>query len=125
MTQANFVDLFHRAVAEWPETVNLAEIQNRSGDHHSIRGLWTLLEEIEDPHIGSKEEVVVRELHWSIYTVIHMLAKSMLELKPSSIRPEAVEHIFRRRLQTAVDLKDPRWSVEDFALAQAYLEHTN
>ncbi|WP_076999384.1 hypothetical protein [Variovorax sp. KK3] len=125
MTEANFAALFQSALAEWPETVNLAEIQRQSGDRYTIRGLGRLLEEIEYPHIGSKEEVVVREVHWSIYTMIHMLAKSMLELKPSTIRPEAVEHIFRRRLQTAVDFKDPRWRAEDFALAQAYLESTN
>ena len=122
MTPRNFASLFQSAVKEWPETVNLAEIQYQSGDRYTVRGLGRLLEEIEDPHIGSKEEVVLRELHWSIFTVIHSLAKNLLELRPSSVRAEAVEQIFRRRLRSAVASKDPRWSASDFALAQAYLQ---
>jgi len=121
MTPPDFAPLFEAAVKEWPETVDLAEIQYQSGDRYTVTGLGRLLEVIEDPHIGSKEEVVLRELHWSIFTVIHSLAKSLLEIRPSSVRAEAVEEVFKRRLRKAVDSKDPRWSVEDFSLAQAYL----
>lgn len=121
MTSPNFAYLFETAVKEWPETVDLAEIQHQSGDLYTVAGLGRLLEEIEDPHIGSKEEVVVRELHWSIFTVIHSLAKSLLKVSPSSVRSEAVEEVFKRRLRTAVASKDPRWSAEDFSLAQTYL----
>ena len=123
MTRANFSSLFQSAVKEWPEAVNLADIQYQSGDRYTVGGLGKLLEQVESPHIGSKDEVVLREMHWSIFTLIHLLAKDVQELKPSSIRAEAVQQIFIRRLQTAVASKDSRWSVEDFELAQAYLRN--
>jgi len=123
MTTHKFSALFEAAVREWPEIVDLTELQqHQSGNHYIVCGLDRLVEKIESPYIGSKEEVVLRELHWSIFIVIHGLAKSLLKLNLSSIRAEAVEKIFKQRLRAAIDAKDSRWSKEDYTLALSYLE---
>jgi hypothetical protein len=122
MQPRNFSSLFQSAIREWSETVNLAELQHQDGGRYSVLGLGRQLEEIEHRHIGSKEEIIWRELHWAIFTVIHSLAKSLLELKPSSVRVEVVQRIFKQRLQTAIAAKDSGWNAEDFSLAQVYLQ---
>ena len=122
MKPHDFSSLCKSALTEWPETVNLLEVQYLDGDRYSVLGLGRQLEEIEHRHIGSTDEVILRELHWAIYTVIHSLAKNLSELRPSAVRAEAVQRIFERRLQTAIASKDPAWNAGDFALAQAYLQ---
>lgn len=122
MQPNNFSSLFQVAIREWSETVNLAELQHQDGGRYSVVGLGKQLEEIEQRYIRSKEEVIWRELHWAIFTVIHSLARSLLELKPSSIRAEEVQRIFKQRLQKAIASKDSEWNADDFVLAQAYLQ---
>lgn len=122
MQPNNFSSLFQDAIKKWPKTVNFAELQHQDGDRYSVVGLGRQLEEIEQRYIGSKEEVIWCELHWAIFTVIHSLARSLIELKPSSIRAEEVQRIFKQRLQKAIATKDLGWNAEDFALAQEYLE---
>ena len=117
----SFESLFRSALKEWPETLDLAELNYQDGGRYSVLGLGRQLEKIEQGYIGNKEEVIWRELHWAIFTVIHSLAKNLLELKLSSVRVEAVQRIFEQRLQSAIAAKDPAWDAEDFALAQAYL----
>ncbi|MBA4291210.1 MAG: hypothetical protein C0439_19755 [Pseudomonas sp.] len=121
--QANkFSSLFQGAIREWSETVKLAELQHQDGGRYSVVGLGKQLEEIELRYIQSKEEVIWRELHWAIFTVIHSLAKSLLEIKPSSIRAEEVQRIFKQRLQKAIASNDSGWNADDFVLAQEYLQ---
>lgn len=117
-----FEIIFRGAIKEWPEEVDLSILQNQRKEGHEVSGLWKIVEEIENSHIGTKEEVIFRELHWSIYIFIHSIALNLLHLKTSNIRPEAVEKIFERRLQAAIDSRDSSWRTEDFSLANEYFQ---
>ena len=122
MELGNFETIFKKALGEWSETLNLAVIQHQDGGRYLVPGLGRQLEQIERGYIGSKEEIIWRELHWAIFTVIHSVAKSLSEIRVLSIRAEAVQCIFEQRLQTAMAAKDTAWDADDFALVQAYLD---
>ena len=121
MKRQNFSSLFQTAIGEWPEVLNLVELQHQDGERYSVLGLGKQLEEIEYRHIGSKEELIWRELHWAIFTIVHSLAKNLSELRLSNVREEVVQGIFRQRLQLAITSQDSSWNAEDFSLAEAYL----
>ena len=121
MEQENFQHIFVAALSKWPRNLSLAELRPGEGERYSVLGLVGQLEKIEDDHIGGENEIIWRELHWSIFSVIHSVAKNLLEINMSSIRAEAVKTVFERRLQKAISAKDPAWDAEDFVLAQSYL----
>ena len=122
MTPPKFASLYQRAISEWPDVVNLATLKRYSGDRYTVAGLPDVVERIENTLIGADDEVVVQELHWCINIIIHALAANLLEVKPSHLRPEAVETIFKKRLRKSVAMPDDlRWTAEDVALAQTYL----
>lgn len=121
MEQENFQHIFVAALSKWPQNLSLAELRSGEGERYSVLGLVGQLEKIEDDYIGGENEIIWRELHWSIFSVIHSVAKNLLEINTSSIRAEAVKTVFERRLQKAISAKDPAWDAEDFVLAQSYL----
>jgi hypothetical protein len=114
--------IINAALQEWPAMLNLSELKYQEGDRYSVPGLGHELEMIERKHMGHEDEVVQRELHWAIFTVIHSLAKTIRELKPSTIRADSVSQIFEQRLKSAIASHDPNWNANDFSLAQSYLQ---
>lgn len=122
MTTPKFASLYQRAISEWPDVVNLATLKRYSGDRYAVAGLPDVVERIENTLIGADDEVIVQELHWCINIIIHSLAANLLEVKPSHLRPEAVETLFKKRLRKSAAMPDDLgWTAEDVALAQTYL----
>lgn len=120
--QLDFDNLFKRALAAWPEVLDLSVLEYANPDlsSYSVRGLGRLSDEIEDKYIGTNTEIITRTLEDAIYIVIHDTAKTVLKLELSSIRPEAVRLVFEKRLKEAAAAKDLNWRPEDYALAEAY-----
>ena len=109
------------ALSKWPKNLNLVEIRFGKDERYSVLGLMDQLENIENSYIGEENEIIWRELHWSIFSVVHSVAKNLLEINMSHIRIELVKNVFERRLQKAIAVKDPAWDAEDFIVARAYL----
>ncbi|HVZ42322.1 MAG TPA: hypothetical protein VHA82_00820 [Ramlibacter sp.] len=124
MTQLKFDALFRAALKDWPEALDLTVIETADTElsRYSIRGLGRQAEDIERRYFGKKDEVIRRELHWALYTVIHAAARNITSLRVTAIRAETVRSTFERRLRTAADAKDGEWEAADFALVNRYFE---
>ena len=121
MEKEDFQQIFATAISKWPTNLSLADLRPGEGERYSVIGLVGQLEKIEADYIGGDNEIIWRELHWSIFSVIRSAAKNLLEINTSSIREEAVKTVFEHRLQKAIAVKDPAWDAKDFAFAQACL----
>ena len=120
--QLDFKSLYKQALTDWPEELDLSELQQAAPElsRYTVKGLGILSEEIEEQYIGTKTETIMRTLHYAMYEVIHTTAKTVLKVELSSIRPEAVCLIFEKRLKAAAAASDLNWGPEDYALVESY-----
>lgn len=118
----DFESLFKQALADWPNVLDLSVLQYAKFDfsQYAVKGLGSLAEEIENGYIGTEGEAVTRTLHYAIHDVIYSVAKTILKLDLSLIRPEVVRLTFENRLREAILVTDLNWRAEDYALAEAY-----
>ena len=121
-TQLSFDDLYKRALSDWPKALDLSELQHAELDlsRYTIKGLGGLSDDIEHKAIDTDLEVIFRELHMSIYSVIHSIAKFSREIKTSSIRPKAVQLVFEKCLKASSLRSDLNWNDEDYKLVESY-----
>lgn len=122
--QLDFNYLFKEALKDWPEELDLQVLQYTKPDlqRYTVKNLGQLSDEIESKYVGHKEEILWRDLQISIYSVIHAAAKNILSLNKSSIRAQAVQLVFERRLKEAVAAKAEEWRSEDYVLAEEYFK---
>ena len=121
-TQLDFTSLFTQALMDWPQELDLSELQHAAPDfsRYTVSGLGNLSAQIEEKYIDVDTEVIFRDLHISIYSVVLAAAKFVLEIKMSSIRPETVRLIFERRLKTAASAPNLNWRSKDYDLVKSY-----
>ena len=124
MIHLRFETLLRQALTDWPEFLDLSalEIADATLGRYSVKGLVQLAEKIDEKYIGDEWEVILRELHWSIFTIIHDVARSVTSLPLVAIRAEAVRLIFHDRLRRAVESKDAEWKEADYEIVRAYFE---
>lgn len=122
ITDLNFESLFNQALKNWPDAIDLSALQYAEPDlsNYAVKGLGVLIEDIENTYIGMDAEAITRTLHYALSDVIHAVAKLVLKLELTSIRPESVRLFFERRLMDAAAASDLNWKPEDYALAEAY-----
>lgn len=120
--QLEFKTLFEQALVDWPEKLDLSVLERAAPDfsRYAVKGLGRLCDDIKEKYIGTDSEVITRTLQGAIYSVIHATAKTALELKMSSIRPQAVRLLFENKLKETAAATDLNWRSEDYALAEAY-----
>lgn len=121
MKTINFAAMLESALLLWPKELDLSAISVHDNDRYSVTGLGILLEQIEQQYIGKLDEIIWRELHWSIYSIVHGLAKGLLRLKCSDIRAQAVLMVFKKRLTVAMADKEPIWSESDLIKIDQFL----
>jgi hypothetical protein len=118
----NFEELFRQALSEYPEELDLSELQKNALDfsRYTVKGLYSIFEQAEELYIGSDVEIIMRNLHSSIYEVVLAAAKNITKIKSSSIRREIVKLIFENRLRNTAAATDLIWRPEDYALIESY-----
>ncbi len=121
-SQLSFENLYKQALIDWPETLDLSELQYATPDfsRYTVKGLGVLSDDIEHRSIGTELEVIFRVLHTSIYSTVHSIAKFTTEIKVSSIRPRTIQLIVDERLKTSLSRSDLNWKKEDYKLVELY-----
>lgn len=123
----DFESLFRQALKDWPEALDLRVLEYTTPDlsRYTVKGLGNLSDEIEESYIGTDVEIIFRDLHISIYTVVREAAKYVLEINMSTIRAEAVRLVFERRIKYAVSATNLNWSQADYDLVESYFAHNS
>ncbi len=131
MTEAikNFDALIVEALAEWPQQISFGRIdidysparEERPGFY--VEGLGDIPDEIDEPHIGTEQEVIWRTLHHAIHIVVHAAARYIMHLDMSNLRLLEVKYYFEENLRYG--LQDPAglyWRESDIQLVYEYFE---
>ena len=79
---------------------------------------------ISEKYIGSPEEVIFRNLHQSIYAVLHAAAPNILTIKTSNIRDASVRSRFEKHLKMGMENSEIGYSREDILVCSKYF-HEN
>jgi len=107
-----FKNLFERALKDWPKEIVFGKLVCYETPRFIIEGLGELSDEIEHAYINCQHEVIMRDLHCSIYISLHDLAKFIWRIKLEDLRPETVQREFEARMKSS--LEDPqRWNWKD------------
>lgn len=120
--QLDFDDLYKLALTDWPNVIDLTELQQALPDisRYTVKGLGVLSDDIEEKYIGKENEIIWRELNSAIYEIIHATAKTVINVEKTSIRPEAVRLVFERQLKSSAQSTTLNWQPEDYALVKSY-----
>jgi len=117
----DFNFLFDKAVEDWPDVISLSlEWDHESESKYSVTGLYDLCESVSDKYMGMEDEILMSNLHSSIYESIHDFSKFYVKVSVSNIRKEYIRKLFNRRLIHAVNNKDCGWDESDCNLVEDY-----
>lgn len=118
----DFYLIYEEALNDWPSEVDLTEIEysDMSSSRYSVSGLGLLAEEIGENYIGTSKEVLMRNIHDSIFDVIHNVARFCNRLRLRDLRKETVKTIFEDRLKDALNMEDLGWEKVDKDLIRRY-----
>ena len=121
-----FENLLKIALKDWPVDIDLSEIQYSNNDPstYTINGLGIMSDLISEKYIGSPEEVIFRNLHQSIYAVLHAAAPNILTIKTSNIRDASVRSRFEKHLKMGMENSEIGYSREDILVCSKYF-HEN
>jgi hypothetical protein len=95
-----FDALFERAAAEWPDEVFIENIDLRDDKAtFTTPHLYDLSELISHRYLKHSEEVIMRNLHDSIYGLLHSAARYCVTVRPRELRRSELREKFERRLR--------------------------
>lgn len=80
---------------------------------------------ISEKYIGDREEVIFRNLHQSIYSVLHAMAPNVLIIKMIHIRRESIRNRFEMHLKTGMENSEVGYSEEDIILCMRYFRENS
>lgn len=115
-----FPILFERALRDWPQIIELSQLELPDTKHYSVLGLALQADNIADKYIGDPEEIILRNLHSAIFSSIHSAARYSVLIEIRYLRPSAVRANFHERLRKAVDISALNWTEADIALVHKY-----
>ncbi|WP_374380173.1 hypothetical protein [Dongia sp.] len=117
----NFTKLFQLALADWPEIVDLRllDYSKTAKRRYSVRGLGELEDNISTRYIGTKIEILMRNLHYVIFVTLHKLAPEIESLHLSDLREVTIKARFEEWLRKSLDVEG--WTADDVALVERYL----
>ncbi|MEG2468785.1 MAG: hypothetical protein RSB86_15465 [Comamonas sp.] len=121
-----FDNLLKIALKDWPVDIDLSEIHYSKNDpsKYTVKGLGIMSDLISEKYIGSPDEVIFRNLHQSIYAVLHAAAPNVWAIKISNIRHASVRNRFEKHLKIGVENSEIGYSREDILLCSKYF-HEN
>ncbi len=116
-----FKNLFARALKDWPEEIIFGILIRYDSPGYSVEGLYNFAEEIENIYINQNDEVIMANLHWRIFGVLHGLAEFALKVRMQDLRPERVQKIFEDDIRNILEESSrSNWTAEDVQLVQDY-----
>ena len=118
-----FNDLLSVAIKEWPDSIDLSNIIQNDTDSsvYAVVGLGRLADDIGDRYIGLTEEIIFRNLHLTIFSVLHDCGKYVKSVEIGNIRPEYLRKLFNQRLLSVIENKDLDYDEDDKTLVKNYL----
>jgi len=117
----DFDFLFDKAIEDWPDVLSLnLEWDHEGESKYYVTGLYDLCESVSDKYMGMEDEILMSNLHSSIYEFIHDSAKFYMQVSVSNIRKEYINKLFNRRLIHAVNNEDCGWDENDCNLVKDY-----
>ncbi|KFX60639.1 hypothetical protein [Paraburkholderia fungorum] len=117
-----FNDLLARALLEWPDEIDLSTLLHRDAEsgRYSVAGLYDTSDIREARYIGSDEEIVMRNLHNSIFGVLHDVAKYVTHTRLLYLRTEAVRLEFEGHLKACMEMPDLGYPPAAIELGRRY-----
>lgn len=115
-----FQYFFEKALKDWPEEVVFEKVIYYSEERYSIEGLYDFSDALGNSYIGHPEEMIMGNLHDSLYIVLHKLGEYTTRVFLKDIRPEIVQRKLEVRLKSALDDPELGWSAEAIQLIKDY-----
>lgn len=117
-----FEDLLDRALRDWPSEVDLSSLQRSSPEatRYIIEGLYDMTGTIEERYYGAGDEILLRNLHGGIYSVLHDAAAYVTRVRLTDLRPEAIRISFERLLRGCMEGPDPTFPPADIEVGKGY-----
>jgi hypothetical protein len=114
--------LLRRALLEWPEVADLSVLVRHDplSDRYSVKGLYDLSDAREAHYIGSTEEIIMRNLHNSIFGVLHEAALCVSRIRPADLREAAIRVRFEKHLKNCMEMPELRFLPADIELGKRY-----
>jgi hypothetical protein len=120
----NFDSLLAKACLDYPEEIDLNFLlqPGENANRYTIKGLGLVCDDIADRYIGTPDEIIFRNLHSAIYSVLHGVGAFVTGVKLSTLRPEAIRIRFEKHLRHAMNMPDLGYSLADIELAKKYFD---
>ncbi len=117
-----FDALLARALQDWPSEIDLSqlEIYDPQSARYAIKGLYEREEEIDKRYFGTAEEILMRNLHSGIYTVLHSIGAYVTNVRLADLRPDTIRVKFEKHLRDCMDGPDPTFPPEDIQVGEQY-----
>ena len=93
--EPEFEELFHAALAEWPDQIDVSEGVIHNEDGGRFDRLVSIKDAIEERLIFSQRLDLI-EINWAIFTVLHKASMAMNKINTKDIRREMVKFFFER-----------------------------
>jgi hypothetical protein len=87
-----------------------------------VKGLGKRGDNIAEKYIGDSEEVIMRNIHDAISSVLHGAARYSKRVKLADLRDATVKDKFDRSLKDALVMESLRWEAADKELIQRYFQ---
>jgi hypothetical protein len=117
-----FSDLLARALLEWPAEIELKSLRMYDYDasRYTVEGLAEISDEIEANHIGTVDEIIMRNLHYVIYGVIYAAAAYTTRIRVSELRPLEIQNGLERKMKRCMEDSRLGYTLKDIELAKRY-----
>lgn len=117
-----FEILLARALKDWPSEVDLSILEKSGSDEtrYTIKGLSDMENTIDERYYGAGDEILLRNLHSAIYTVLHKVAAHVTHVRLADLRLEAVRVSFEKFLRGCMEGPDPTFPPADIQVGEQY-----
>ncbi|WP_144241435.1 hypothetical protein [Janthinobacterium agaricidamnosum] len=117
-----FSVLFERALAFWPESIDLTKLRvdRARPDLYVVLGLGELSDSIAEEFGSQFDAVIMTSIHDAISSTIRSAALYCTEIKLTSLRSSTVRENLEKRLRRAETNKNLGWSDLDIELVKRY-----
>jgi hypothetical protein len=118
----SFPVLFSKAISDWPKSIDIHGLLSNDSrpDLYVVAGLSEKCEKITEYYIGRVDEILMRNLHEAISSTIRLAAQFSTHISLDSLRCEAVQVNFEKRLKRAISDSDLGWNSDDVLLANEF-----
>ncbi|WP_153138729.1 hypothetical protein [Paraburkholderia agricolaris] len=117
-----FGDLFARALLEWPVEIDLGRLVRSApaSTSYTVRGLAEISDAIEARHIGTADEIIMRNLHYAIYRAVRDAAAYIVRIKMSDLRSDPIRYKFEEAIKDCMTNLDCGFLSIDIELGKRY-----